>query len=217
MKTKNQQGFSLVELVIAMTAMVPLIMAAFGTYGVAMGTIKVNQTESDVLRTFQYTFDEIRRLSRSAFLSTMRTRANASDVAAAEAAKLLDPLVIVPAIGDWISVGLPTDRPGFRFFAASGFLTGSSADATELRTLDFVLDSSETDNGVDDDGDGLIDEGQILLNYGVTPVIVATHVEGFFFSLVGRVMTIKIQIARRGADGRMYRKGMKQDFFIRNN
>lgn len=217
MNGKNQDGFSLVELIVALTAMIPLMVAAFGTYGVAMGTIKTNQTESDVIRNLQYSLDEIRKLSRSAFLSSVRTRANAADVAAAEAAKLLDPLVVVPTLGDWISVAAPVGRLSYAFMAARGGLTKSLAEATELRTIDFVMDTGETDNDLDDDGDGLIDEGQLLLNYGTTPVILATHIEEFTFSLAGRVVSITIKTARVGSNRWVFRKGMKQEFFIRNN
>ena len=123
----------------------------------------------------------------------------------------------MPALGEWISPPATGSRPSFCFKGADGQLSMNAAALTPVRRFVFTLDAGESPNGVDDDGDGLIDEGGLQLLIGNLPVqLVITGVERCEFRLRGRVLTMLLAVARRDAKGHLYRATTTQSILMRN-
>ena len=93
----------------------------------------------------------------------------------------------------------------------------NAALLTSPRRIVFALEASETDNDVDDDGDGLIDEGTITLLQNSITLAILKDVEECSFSLDGRMLMMRLQVARRNSEGRIYRCFLEQRFYLRNN
>jgi len=78
----------------------------------------------------------------------------------------------------------PAGASRFRFRTAVGRDANGDPIPGEFQRLEWQRDPAENDNGVDDDGDGLIDEGRLLLTRdaelgNATPVIICRNVAEF--------------------------------------
>src|SRR5262249_20978486 len=127
------------------------------------------------METLQRDAMRISAIMRPCSLTTYRVLSTAADVP-----------VFASAPGQWIE---PTDgeaRPPIQFRAASGTESLSAAQLTEVRGLRLQLDPREIANGRDDDGDGLIDEGDVVLDYAGMQVHIASNIEGLTFTLTSR-------------------------------
>jgi hypothetical protein len=121
------------------------------------------------------------------------------------------------AVGEWIA---PTDllwRPGIEFQSASGLLSINAALSNSSRRLTFALEPTETANGLDDDGDDLVDEGEVRLVHDLVTVAVVRNVEDCMFQLDRRMLRVRTAGGRTDHTGRVYRAKLEQSFYLRNN
>jgi prepilin-type N-terminal cleavage/methylation domain-containing protein len=215
--TRNSQlGFTLVELMIVMVVAVPILGAITVTGTLVRDEIQSSDTAAQTAESCRIAGQRLAMLARPGLLSTCAVQATQEDVDLATAANLLNPSVVVPTLGDWISPPL-TARPTFRFQGADGTLSMNATALTPPRQFVFTLEAGETDNNADDDGDGLIDEGGLQLLVGTLPVqLVITGVERCEFTLRGRVLTLSLAVARRDAKGHIYRATTTQSIYMRN-
>ena len=116
----------------------------------------------------------------------------------------------------WLTANELDPRSNTRFHAASGTLSMNAANLTSARELEFVLDAGETDNGVDDDGDGMIDEGSLFLQYESARIPLAENVESCSFEIDGPVIRFSVQCAQRDSDGQIHRAVARRVWLIRN-
>ena len=203
----RQGGFTLIEMSIVMTILVPILVGIAVTTSSVNDTMEANSRRADVMTYCRRMSQRIAKLVRPAQMTTIQVQAVQLDVTMLRAAK----------VGDWIA---PTDlvwRPGIEFQSASGLLSMNAALLTSPRRIVFALDASETDNDVDDDGDGLIDEGTITLLQNSITLAILKDVEECSFSLDGRILMMRLQVARRNSEGRIYRCFLEQRFYLRNN
>lgn len=202
---RREQGFTVVELMIVIAVLVPLLVSLGGMSSVVTSTVNANDRSSEVSERARRTMQRIGQLLRPGKLSSFQTTATPADVAALRAT----------AVGEWIS---PTDlqpAEGVRFRAAEGLLSINAALSTPERRITFVLESGESDNDVDDDGDGLVDEGDVVLAYGPAPVRLGVF-ERCHFTFDGRYVRVTLVCARSSPE-RVYRATMSQSFYVRNN
>jgi prepilin-type N-terminal cleavage/methylation domain-containing protein len=203
----KQNGFTMIEMCIVMTVLVPMMVGIALTTSSVNNTMEANSHRADVTTYCRRMAQRMAKLVRPAQMTTITVQAVQEDVT----------MLRATAIGQWIP---PTDlvwRPGIQFQSASGLLSMNAALLTTPRRIVFALDPGETDNDVDDDGDGLVDEGTItLLQNGVTLAILK-DVEDCAFSLDGRLMFMRLKVARRSSEGRVYRCSLEQRFYLRNN
>ena len=121
------------------------------------------------------------------------------------------------AVGEWIP---PTDliwRPGIQFQSASGLLSMNAALSTSPRRLTFELEAGESANGVDDDGDGLVDEGGVRLLHDLVTIAVVRNIEICEFRLNGRMLRVRIASGRNDRSRTVIRAVLEQSFYLRNN
>jgi hypothetical protein len=144
---------------------------------------------------------------QTAKMSTLRMAAVQDDVTAGAASY----------VGEWIDPSELVWRPGVEFLSASGLLSMNARLSSATRRVVFTLDPGEVANGSDDDGDGLIDQGTITLLHETVEVAVVRDVELCEFELDGRLLRMRIAIARRAGDGRIDRARMERAVYLRNN
>lgn len=213
----RQAGFTLLEIMIVVAVSLPILGSVIVTSTMVGSEIKSSEASASAADTCRRVGQRMALLSRAGALSTCRVRATQEDVDAAILANAIDPSVVIPALGDWIAPPDGVDRPSFRFQAAKGELAMNASALTPVREFEFVLEPGETDNEVDDDGDGMVDEGSLTLREGTTVLQVATGLERCLFRLSGRIMTFELRSARRDNAGRVYRSTTRQEIYFRNS
>ena len=206
-RDRTQGGFSLIELMIVLAISIPIVIGIATTTQVANGTIDANTRNGSVTNHCHRMGQRIAKLVRPAQMHTLKVPAVEQDVTELRAT----------SVGEWISPSDLVWRPGFEFSSASGLLSMNAALATTPRRISFQLDPGELANGSDDDGDGLVDEGVITLLQNSTTVAILRDVEQCMFLLDGRIVRMRIRVARAKANGRVYRAFIERRFYLRNN
>jgi len=203
----QESGFTMIEMAIVMTILLPILAGIAVTTSTVNSTVEANSRRADVMTYSRRMGQRIAKLVRPAQMSTITVQAVAQDVAMARAA----------TIGEWIA---PTDlvwRPGIEFKSASGLLSMNAKLSTSPRRIVFKLDPAETDNDADDDGDGFVDEGTVTLVQNNVTLAILRDVEECTFALDERMLKMRLRVARRATNGRVYRSFLEQQFYLRNN
>lgn len=200
-------GFTLVEVLIVALIFVPILLAVSSTTGMVSGTVNTNDRSAEVLETLRKSMQRLGQLVRPGSITTIRMQAIQQDVTDGKAA----------SVGDWIEPKDLEFRPGIRFQSADGVLSMNAAALTPPREITFTMETGELDNDLDDDGDGMIDEGTVYLLYGATRVNLVEGVEDCQFAMDGRLLRITMQTARADAKKRVHRATIQETFYLRNN
>ena len=207
MTRQREDGFTMVEIVIVVVLMTTMLAAVWNVSMTVNSTVSSNSRSAEASSSVRQSLRRIGAFTRPAKMTSISVQAIAEDVTAG----------LATAIGEWIS---PTDlvwRPGIQFQSASGLLSMNAALSTSPRRLTFELEAGEKDNDIDDDGDGLIDEGSIRLMHDFATVAVLRNVEDCQFLLDGRTLRVRIESGRTDNRGRVYRTMLEQGFYLRNN
>ncbi len=207
MNSSKCGGFTLFEVMIVTLIFLPVMVAITATTGMVSGTINANDQSAEVLESLRRSMQRVAQFVRPASMTTIRCQAIQADVDAGKAA----------SVGDWIE---PTDleaRPGIRFQSADGVMSMNASALTPPREITFVMDTGEVDNDLDDDGDGMVDEGKVHLLYDTTTVTLVNQIEFCSFAMDGRLMRMQMQSVRLDSEGRAYRATVEQVFYLRNN
>lgn len=207
----RQAGLSVVEVLISCILIVPLILVATSTGKLAVGSMAADDRASEAAQLVHGITKRLDQLFRSGLRSTCQMRAEQSDVDAAVAAGETP-----PSIGDWITAPELSPRSGICMRSTEGVQSLLGAAVTASRCVEFVIDDNETDNDVDDDGDGLVDEGALRFESDGIDFDLATDLEGCTFELDGDVLRIGISFARRDALGRVFRTFSTYSIWMRN-
>lgn len=203
----GEAGFTLVEVALAMAFLMPVLLGAVQLTQIIGRSVGTNATSSQSQGQLQRAFQLLSDFVQTSKMSTLRMQAVASDVA----------LGYATAIGEWID---PTElvwRPGIQFLSATGELSINARLSTSMRRVMFGLERGELDNDRDDDGDGLVDEGFISLLHEGMQVAIVQHVEHCNFMLEGRLLHMRIGVARRAGDSRIDHAVLQRSIYLRNN
>jgi len=206
---QRESGFTLVEIAIVIVLLTTMLAAVWNTANAVGSTVDTNSRSAEVTSSVRSTLRRIGAFARSAKMTTLLVQAVQEDVTAGRAT----------AIGEWIP---PPDpdllwRPGIQFQMASGLLSMNAALSTSPRRLTFEIEPGETQNGVDDDGDGLIDEGEVRLVHDMVTIAVVRNIETCEFQLDGRMLRVRIASGRRDRSSTVIRAQLEQSFYLRNN
>lgn len=203
----SERGMTIVELMIVILILVPVLGLIATSSVVATRTLDANDVAASTTEKLQRTIQRLSHFVRPCVLSTYEVEATPDDVAAGRAL----------APGQWISPADGEARTAVRFRSALGDLSMNASSWTPQRTIRFELDPSETVNGVDDDGDGFVDEGRIVLDYDGTRVDMVIDAERCTFALDGRELTIAVAAASRSRSSRVVRAATTAVLHLRNN
>jgi len=204
---QRESGFTLVEISIVIVLLTTMLAAVWNTANAVGSSVNTNSRSAEVTSSVRGTLRRVGAFARSAKMTTLLVQAVQEDVTAGRAT----------AIGEWIP---PTDliwRPGIQFQMASGLLSMNAALSTSPRRLTFEMEPSETANGVDDDDDGLIDEGEVRLVHDMVTIAVVRNIEICEFQLDGRMLRVRIASGRRDRSSTVIRAQLEQSFYLRNN
>jgi hypothetical protein len=202
----RESGFTMIEAAIVAT----LLSVAMGIVAMCFDTTTRSIAADDVvartMENLQRSAVRISQILRPCAITTYRVRSVAADV----------PL-LAAAAGEWIEPNDGEARAAIQFQSAAGEITMNAARLTPVRAFRFELDATEIDNDAEDDGDGMVDEGDLLMDYdGVTMTMVG-DVEVCSFTLTGRLVDIALGSAARRRDGGLQRFAIKETLYLRNN
>ena len=213
MKNSRQAGFTLIEVTIVAAALVPILMAILGTTQSVQSTVSTLTNVGQLIEQVDNVVGRMGRLTQKAVAGTMMSRATTTDIAEMTA----DPLITVyPAEGDWFVPPGFIDRTDLSFRVVSGLLNINATDSIGPYVLELVRDPAETVNGIDDDGDGLVDEGDLVLRTPDAETTVLSGVELFTATVSGATLRVRVRAARTDSSGRVRRVFRDQAFNIRN-
>jgi len=199
-------GFTLVEVVIVATLLSLAMSIISMCLSTATASLGVDDLVARSMETLQRNAVRIAQITRPCAISTYRVLSTSADV----------PLHAAAA-GEWMEPLQDDPRPSVQFRSARGELSMNAAGLTAPRTLRIQLDPGEVENGIDDDGDGMIDEGRVMLRYDGVDVAMAQNIERCVFTLSGRLLTIEMRSAARRRDGGLQRFTVRETIYLRNN
>lgn len=203
---RRDAGFSLVELAMVSTLLAVVTAIIASCLSAAASALRADDRVAMSMESLQRSAMHLAQIMRPCAITTLRVMSTEADVPANAA-----------AAGEWIEPNEGETRNAIQFRAATGDLSVNAVSLTEIRGLRLVLDSGEIDNDIDDDGDGMIDEGRIALDYDGISVSMAADVERVSFTLTGRLLTMVLQSAARDGNGRLQRFTSREVLYLRNN
>jgi len=222
-RASNNSGFTLIEIMIVVVVSVPMLAAVLTTSKAVGGLVHTNERSADAVNKLEETINKIGRFIRPASLATVETKATTADVAIVntqEQAKLaadVNYVIVVPTEGTWLKSTIEGAKQSVRMQAPESVLAYSKTAMTTHRELEFVMDSNETDNDLDDDGDGLIDEGKLYLTYNGRRFLLTDGVENFTFTVNGSAVVVSLTVARMDQkDRRVHRATLARSFYMHN-
>jgi prepilin-type N-terminal cleavage/methylation domain-containing protein len=201
-----QGGFTLVE-VVMVAALLGLIL---GAIAMSLKTTSQSLTADDqvgrAMESLQRCAVRIAHLARSCAITTYRVNSVAADV----------PLRAT-APNQWIEPQDGEPRTAIQFRSADGRLSMNAQALTQPREFRIRLDPGEVLNGLDDDGDGLIDQGTLVMTYEGVEVELGHKVESATFTLTDRLLAIDLVSGVRRRDGSVQRFKIHETTYLRNN
>ncbi|HLU38414.1 MAG TPA: hypothetical protein VK081_03460 [Planctomycetota bacterium] len=185
----HEAGTSLVEVVVAASILLVVLVAVGSTAETASRTMRTNDERAATTERMLRFLQRVAPMTRAGVLSTYRVEATVADLSADRAS----------APGEWIEPIDGEPRAAIRFQAADGNLALRAGSLTAPIVLRYVRDPAEATGapGIDDDGNGLIDDGRIVLVHQGVETTVATGVEECSFTLEGASLVVTLRAARR--------------------
>jgi prepilin-type N-terminal cleavage/methylation domain-containing protein len=192
----GERGFTLLEMMIALLLILPVLYAATEANSRVNSVVAVNEVRAHLMAQSSAGMDRIAPLLRSTVLSTAQARAT--------------------PWSPWTALANLTPACGVRFRSSLGPLWLDSTSLTEQRTIEFILDDGEASNSSDDDGDGLVDEGQLILREGSTNTALLADVTGCQFMLDGNLLSLSMTRVRRSHDGLLIACTLSRSYWVRS-
>ena len=190
-----RRGTTLLELLVGLATLASLLLVVLGVEGSAERSLRANERASEPVENTARLADRIDRELRMAGFLTLR----------------------VPGA---LGLEAPVDGQTYEelhFKRATGFTTAGVVYGPEL-TLRRVLDPGEVANGSDDDGDGLADEGMVLLEtLGGLSATIATRVTAFSIQLVNHSLVVTVGTGVGGPGGHAVTQSVVRTVTLRNN
>jgi hypothetical protein len=205
----KQNGYSMIEVLVTVSLLLPLIGLIAQVNESSTRGLSTNDQISRAMERLERTAQRIAKLTRPCSLDTLQMEANAEDIRnfSVSAGTFLDPLPDTP-------------RTGVRFQSSTHTTSFNATNLTSARTIQKRLDPRETENGRDDDGDGLVDEGSIVLTYEGTQAVMDEQIEDCMFALTGptaRLLTVQLSSGVPQRGGGVRRFTITETLFLRNN
>ena len=205
-KMNHESGLTLIEVSISAAFMVPILFAMITMGNTVSKATAVNEARSratEVLRTITANFE---RCIRSASLVTIATEDPNTNTQKAYG-----------TTNSWTKAQSMVKHTSLKFQAVDKAPTESSSLGVPV-AFRFELDPDEAKNGLDDDGDGLVDEGRLVMYRGPTanPVVLASAVEKCDFIIADGAVTVSLTVAAKVGPRRLVRSQLSKTYFLRN-
>ena len=202
----SQGGFTLVELAVTSTLLTGAMAMIAMCADTATRSLGADDLVAKAMETLQRNAVRISSVLRPCSLATYQQFSTQADVP-----------TYATAAGQWIEPVEGEACSQIQFEAASGVESMNAATLTGLRGLHLQLARGEIKNGRDDNGNGLIDEGDVILEYDGVSVRVASNIESMTFTLTNRLLQIELHSGARRRDGSIQRFTAKETLYLRNN
>ena len=128
----------------------------------------------------------------------------------AEDLRGIDPDTLLPA--------LIADSPKIQYQKTQGYdLAAGTAILGPVTTISVELATGESANGVDDNGDGRVDEGFVAFQKGTgTPVRIAGNIMGLRFNKTTGGLSFAVDIGMTDRDGNLMMRTFMHEVTFRN-
>ena len=117
------------------------------------------------------------------------------------------PSSVTPAVLD--------DDEVVQFQKVTGY-SGGTVQLGPVNSIQFQLATGETDNGLDDNGDGRIDEGTVVHTVDGVSTIVAANLLGLAFTSSAGGISFSFDIGLLGEDGSVVQRSFSRQVRLRN-
>jgi hypothetical protein len=109
-----------------------------------------------------------------------------------------------------------SDSSYIEFQKSAGF-SGGAVQLAPLMRIAFVPADAELPDGLDNNGDGLADEGSVEVQEGTNPPVrISENVLGLRFNRAGNQFTIEVDVAVRREDGDVATRSLVRSVTTRN-
>ena len=222
MKTSSQnteRGFTLVEMTVVLAALVPILITILGTTNSVRDAVQITTHLSGLSDRVDQVADRFGQMMQKAVASTIKSRTTQEDIDAAliKAPLILPVIMPIPVLDQWIVPQQVLSRTTLQFYSVSTQLSTNTSNTVGPFVLEHIMSPGELRNGIDDDGDGLIDEGDLVLRGPDAGTIVLTDVEKFEMDVIGSLVILRIRCAKIDSRRRIHRVFRERRFTIRNN
>jgi len=173
----SQAGFSLLETMVAAIILMVMLLAMIGVLAQGQDTFNTLAARAYTQMRVQGAIDEMVKEMRNGSLGNLTTGSPAQFVLAGVT---YDDITLLPVVG--VQSGGMVFGPAVRYR--------------------FEVDSGEDANpGVDDDGDGLVDEGNLIRSTGGSETVVCSRVKDVGFTLSNDQLHITLTASALDDDG----------------
>lgn len=195
MRTKPH-GFALVELVVVCAILAPVLYVLLSARTSVSDALDVNQRDADVAQKTRAAIVSAIALVRPASLVSLRARQGSA----------------------WVVPVDTTEYSALRFQEPAALPNGDAPALTAPRMLELVRDERELVNGLDDDADGLVDEGSLwLTERDGSRACLTSGVTGLTFVKSGRTLEVSLQCAALDVKRHAHMQRCTQVVSLRNN
>jgi hypothetical protein len=170
-------GLTMVELVIVAAVLIPVLLTVLLTGSVTSRTISINERRSAVNGRVWMTMNQVVRPLRGASLSRV--------------------LCFDPTIdeGTWVAPQEGIEYSAIRFQSLADPKTSTLLTLAPLVTVAWQPEAGEVVDSIDQDGDGLVDEGHLILRRaGQGRVVLTNNVERFVVKRLGQSLEVRLQL-----------------------
>ena len=205
-RSQRASGFTLIEVVIVMAMVVPILLVIGSASRAAIGSFNASDRSAAKTQIVLRALAQAERALRFGSRETLRTPATADDVRLRRGT----------TVGQWISMPSREPRTSIQLTSLAG------GDAPELafprvqHGLAFVPDKGEVLDGLDNDRDGMVDEGSLRFTRGADTYVLIDRVEQCTFELEGSCVHIVLRCVLPSSARALQRTTLRHTVFMIN-
>jgi hypothetical protein len=206
---RRSAGFTLTEVAITAAVLVPLLLIIGTASKGVSGAIAANDRAAEINAIEERALGEIARVLHFGRIGTLMTQATSADVKAGRAA----------AVGDWFEMPFREPRSTIELWSLVGDQGPALLPPGRLCTLEFVRSKKEKANGLDDDRNGLVDDGEVRCTLGNTSTRLLGGVELCAFTLDTGVLRVTLRYGKACPTGeglKVRRTTLNHTVFLHN-
>lgn len=193
---RGQEGFSLIEVIIVTVILVVILGSVLEVLSVGLGTFNTGSVLTEIQAQARRVIDDVAKELQQAGMSTISPTP--------------------PATG--------TDGTTTITFQTCVGYSGGANVWSDVTTIEFAYEAGETDDGADNNNNGLIDEGvvqrTVVDGAGVSTTEILGHwvkEDGLRFNMDGDLLTISIEMHKKVVEGDIMETELATAVLIKND